>query len=45
MPKAARREEVCGEEGEGGDVTQVGGERGGLGGEVGEGCAGVDGGG
>lgn len=45
MAEAARREQVSREEGEGGDVAEVGGEVRGFGGQVGQGCAGVDGGG
>lgn len=45
MSETSRREQVCREEGEGGDVAQVGGVVLRLGGKIAEGCAGVDGGG
>lgn len=35
VAEAAGREEICGEEGKGGDVAEVGGEEAGFGGEVG----------
>jgi len=42
MAESPRRHEICGEESEGGDVPQVGGVVLRFGGEVCEGCAGVD---
>lgn len=45
MSEASWREQICREESKGGDVSQIGGVVLRLGGEVAEGCAGIDGGG